>query len=491
MPTRSLPSRPSLEQLKRQARELRREHGRRKLSAAARIVAHHPRLAGRPLQAVLDERLGLADAQLVLAREYGFAGWARLKHHVEIERRLAALEPHPRFGEAVAALERGDLERLRALLVAFPGLVQARTNLEPPYDYFSGATLLHHVAWNPGRDAPPPDDLAAAARLLLVSGADVDATTLGPDGGTTMGLLVTSKEASDAGISGPLMDVLLEHGARLDLEDLRVLDAALANHAPRAAEKMLALGARPDVLSAAALGRMDLLRAAFDDGGGLRSRPRRDGRIVRERDAVGLALLYAYVGGRLDAVDLLLAKDGNWNVTGAGNGTVLHRAAWAGDLVMVQRLVARGADTSDRKNPFNATPLSWARHNAQHAVFRWMRQHCPIDLHDAVCFDLREHLEARLLEDPRSVNRRIDQWEIPASTPLHWAAWRAREEVDGWHRRDPSAGQRLAQLLIERGADPNVVAGNGLTALDIALAGGCAGVAILLERHGGKRAAEL
>ena len=82
MPSRSLPSRPNLTQLKLQADELRRSHRERKRSAAARIVAHHPRMKGQPLEAVLDRSLALADAQLVVAREYGFENWARLKHYV-------------------------------------------------------------------------------------------------------------------------------------------------------------------------------------------------------------------------------------------------------------------------------------------------------------------------------------------------------------------------------------------------------------------------
>jgi ankyrin repeat protein len=60
------------------------------------------------------------------------------------------------------------------------------------------------------------------------------------------------------------------------------------------------------------------------------------------------------------AVDYLLEKNGNWNTIGVNNGTALHRAAWAGDLAMVQRLVAKGADIANRNNPFNATPLDVA-----------------------------------------------------------------------------------------------------------------------------------
>ena len=490
MSTRSLPARPTLAQLKRQARELHRDHREGSPSAAARVAAHHPRLRGRPPAEVLGHPLKLSDAQLVLAREYGFEGWAALKHRVEVGNRVAKLTPHPRFGEALAALDAGDVERLRGILSDDPALVRARTNLDPPYHYFTGATLLHHVAGNPGRDAPLPANVVEAARLLLDAGADPDASTLGPNGGTTMGLLVTSKQASDRGVTGPLMDLLLARGAALDLDRPGVLDASLANHAPRAAEKMIELGAKPDLFAAASLGRLDLLGAMFDADGRLLARPRRRGRPMRERDAVGLALLYAYVAKRREAVDFLLEKDGDWNMTGVNNGAVLHRAAWDGDLEMVQRLVARGADISNRDNPFNSTPLSWAQHNKQAEVFDWMRANCHIDLHEAAGHNLLEHVEARLREDPSSVDKRIDQWDTPQCTALHLAAWPFIGDVDGRHWHDPAERERLVMLLLDAGADPNLVAGNGMTPLDIALAGGAAGVAALLERHGARRAAE-
>jgi hypothetical protein len=270
------------------------------------------------------------------------------------------------------------------------------------------------------------------------------------------------------------MDLLLERGARLDLAQPDALDPPLTEHAPLAAEKMLALGAPLDVVSAAGLGRMAFLREAFDERGRLRARPRRKGATLTERDAIGLAMLFAYVRQQREAVEFLLEKDGNWNMIGVNNGTALHRAAWAGDLAMIQRLVARGADVNDRRNPFHATPLSWASHNHQEAVVRWMGAHAAVDLHDAVCFDLRDALQARLREDPASVNRRVDQWHVPQDTALHWAAALGREEA--------------ARLLLESGADPNLPGGNGLTPLDLARRKGATGVASLLERYGARPA---
>ena len=92
-------------------------------------------------------------------------------------------------------------------------------------------------------------------------------------------------------------------------------------------------------------------------------------------------------------------------------------------------------------------------------------------------FDLRDHVDARLREQPAAVNARVDHWEIPQGTPLHWAAAFNREE--------------LAVVLLEKGADPNILAGNGFTALDAAVGQKAHAVATLLKRHGGKRSADL
>jgi ankyrin repeat protein len=45
--------------------------------------------------------------------------------------------------------------------------------------------------------------------------------------------------------------------------------------------------------------------------------------------------------------------------------------------------------------------------------------------------------------------------------------------------------------LLDHGADPNIVAGDGHTALDVATASGVASIVALLESRGAKRAADL
>ena len=477
MPSRSLPSRPDLTQLRLQAKEMRRAQRSGSPSAAARILTQHPRLRGRAFRDAQQAMLSLADAQLVVAREYGFDTWIALKRHVAISRRLVHMRTHPGFAGAVAAFDRGDLEGLRGLIAHDPTLARARGVLEPPFGYFSGATLLHHVAGNPLR-VPLPANVVELAAFLIEAGAEVNARTLSPTNGvTTMDLVLTSQHASEAGVSPALIDLLLAHGARLDLLAPDVLHRSLSNHATRAAERLIELGAEVDLCAAAALGRMDRLRDAFDPAGKLKTPVRRGTETLSERDAIGLAMLFAYVNGRREAVDFLPEKDGNWNMIGVNNGTALHRAAGAGDRAIVERLVAKGADLGDRNNPFNATPLSWADHGGKTEVFHWMRTNVPVDIHDAVCFGLLDQVRARIAERPDCVNEALDQWQIPRATPLHFAA----------HTRSAA----ILTLLLDAGALPNTLAGDGRTALDIADARGAFEVAKRLAARGGVRAADL
>jgi hypothetical protein len=71
---RALPPNPSLDQLRRQAKDLLRSARALDLQALLRIEQYLPDRSGVAT---------LADAQLVVAREYGFPSWPKLKRQVE------------------------------------------------------------------------------------------------------------------------------------------------------------------------------------------------------------------------------------------------------------------------------------------------------------------------------------------------------------------------------------------------------------------------
>lgn len=75
MATQSLPPNPSLKSLKNQAKQLLNAHRASKNEACQRIQDSHPRLGKTSLEEVKQTELGLADAQLVVAREYGYDSW--------------------------------------------------------------------------------------------------------------------------------------------------------------------------------------------------------------------------------------------------------------------------------------------------------------------------------------------------------------------------------------------------------------------------------
>ncbi|RSM57676.1 hypothetical protein DMB66_32055 [Actinoplanes sp. ATCC 53533] len=77
MPTLDMPDRPDLDSFRRQARSLQRDIRAGDAGAVARLAHHHP--GGVP-----DDLSGLplAAAQLVVAREYGFASWPRLRRYL-------------------------------------------------------------------------------------------------------------------------------------------------------------------------------------------------------------------------------------------------------------------------------------------------------------------------------------------------------------------------------------------------------------------------
>lgn len=97
MPIRPLPSDPSLEHLRKQAKRLRGSVRAGVPDPIAAVKEFHPR-ADRAIA-----RFSLADAQLVTARSYGFASWTKLKQH------LSAIEPFvwnpPPVPEAASAVD--------------------------------------------------------------------------------------------------------------------------------------------------------------------------------------------------------------------------------------------------------------------------------------------------------------------------------------------------------------------------------------------------
>ena len=79
----SLPERPSLEQLKKQAKSLLAA-ARAKEPDALRRFASLPAFANTPASELDISSLALHDAQSLIAREHGFASWNAMREEVEV-----------------------------------------------------------------------------------------------------------------------------------------------------------------------------------------------------------------------------------------------------------------------------------------------------------------------------------------------------------------------------------------------------------------------
>lgn len=84
-----LPARPSLSLLKNQAKALRKSFSSNQPDARLRVQTYHPSFSN-----VVPDDLSLRDAQLVVAREYGFENWSDLKHKVEVESEKTHFQEH-------------------------------------------------------------------------------------------------------------------------------------------------------------------------------------------------------------------------------------------------------------------------------------------------------------------------------------------------------------------------------------------------------------
>src|SRR5207249_12018216 len=104
MDAKQLPARPSLEQFRKQAKDLFK--ARRSPEATRRIKRFHPRLTKLTEAEIADAKLSLADAQWVIAREYAFESWPKFAKHIQQIVRIDS--PVSRFELAADAIVTGD-----------------------------------------------------------------------------------------------------------------------------------------------------------------------------------------------------------------------------------------------------------------------------------------------------------------------------------------------------------------------------------------------
>ena len=363
MPVRRLPSNPNLDHLKYQAKDLLKELLQERTAhtpgVAQRVREFHPRFRRATDTEIFDAPISLSDAQLTIAREYGFPSWARLKRHIERPTLYDRLDlPYQQrienatFRRAVELLDRGDVAGLRAHLNRHPNLVHQHVVFEGG-NYFRDPTLLEFVAENPVRHGTLPANIVEVTKVILEAGPSQSAQN------ETLMLVSTGSVPRECSAQLPLIDLLCDYGA----DPNRAIQAAALHGEFEAVSALIGCGARIDLPVATALGRIEDARRLL---AGASSEDRH------------LALTLAADFGHVEIVRLLLdaGEDPHrYNpVEGHSHTTPLHQAAGGGHDEVVRLLVERGARLDLKDILWRATPADWARHAGRTEIEAYLRR---------------------------------------------------------------------------------------------------------------------
>jgi ankyrin repeat protein len=327
----------------------------------------------------------LADAQLAIAREYGFSSWRALKQQVDRQRGVATDD-----GTVAAFLRsvgNGEAAAVNAALAATPGIV----NESGPHPFWGGRVQALHVAIDTDRQ-----DMF---ELVLEHGADIDGGNSGYTDWSPLMLAAYKQRVR-------MRRTLLERGAYIGLYEALLLgdDASVrrmlndgAGSIPRnraglssllflartpwAIDRLLELGEPADardywnetpVGSFAKLGSegLPLVRHLLQRGFTARAED-----LARLGDLKALQSLHATnpASVRHDEV-LMSTQDVNvakWLLDHGANPNArtsfgsqcmaLHGAAWNGNLELAKLLVSAGADVQGLDVEHRNTPAGYAR----------------------------------------------------------------------------------------------------------------------------------
>jgi ankyrin repeat protein len=273
-----------------------------------------------------------------------------------------------KFQPAIAAIEAGDVDKLKALVAEDPSLATSRSSTSHP-------TLLQCLVLQ-GNDLP---NNVAMAAVLVDAGAEMNEPLI----------------AAGSGNNPAVGELLLDRGAAIDgTGGWSPLEEALYWNSQGMIALLLKRGAKVQNLRiAAGLGRVDLIEKYFNPVGSLKPEagkidwPWRDIKSIAasnhpdagkqkladrvnawSQDRQGIinnAFVYACMHGHIDAAKLLLEKGAEINVIPGGfdyAGTGLHYAALNGHMAMVEFLLQHGADRNVKDTKVKATAAGWAEH---------------------------------------------------------------------------------------------------------------------------------
>ena len=173
MQYKRLPPQPSLEHLRSQAKQLLKAHKEGARDAFQRIRSFFPKLSDATAPDIQSADFGLQDAQLVIAREYGFASWTRLKEAVlhQVQDREPTSAQDGLFEILrIPDLTQTHIQQVEELITFDPALLSARDG--------NGRTPIQALAYRKMIDFSAPQWYNPIRRLYDLLKADGAATDI-------------------------------------------------------------------------------------------------------------------------------------------------------------------------------------------------------------------------------------------------------------------------------------------------------------------------
>ena len=136
--SRGLPAQPHLDVPKQQSRDLLKQCKAKSADALDRVRRQHPKFYTADND-VISTGIKLSDAQLVIAREYGFSSWTQLKERITGNTAAQLIDKAIRSNDAAAVTQ---------LLTAYPNLLHVPVrsgNWGPPMSHAANMGLLDMV----------------------------------------------------------------------------------------------------------------------------------------------------------------------------------------------------------------------------------------------------------------------------------------------------------------------------------------------------------
>ncbi len=208
MPPRGLPGNANLEQLRNGAKSFQRAVRAGDAGAAEVVGEFHPRLPDAQPGSPELTGFARADAQLVIARQFGFASWPKLKAHLELVERYAR-SPHEQPVGGPLADERAVIDEFLGLACLTygdddPDRLRRARSLREQHDWLARASI-HTIA--------ATGELDAARELLGRDPAQASLVS-GPHEWEPLLYLTYSRVGvGPAGSAVGVARLLLEHGA--------------------------------------------------------------------------------------------------------------------------------------------------------------------------------------------------------------------------------------------------------------------------------------